>query len=439
MPKLKLTEKGIKSLAAPKRDGQDLIYWDSDLKGFGLKLSAKTSTRTYIVQRDLKNGKTRRLTVGAANLISLEKARQDAAEMLLELTRGNDPKAKKDSKNTLQHWLDRYIEDNPRLSEKTKAYYRDTVELHLEDWLDEPLASRTPEMIEDKHRDIAEKIAAREGKLEEKRGANKVKQDNKPLPKARGKEPEPRRNGQATANGAMRVFRLLWNYAEVRVKDLPRNPTKRLKKRWFPSKRRKRMVKADDLPVFYTALLNLETLVAGDYLRFILFTGMRRTEAASLRWDEIDFPNKVIRVPEDKTKAKRDLDLPMVDAVESILAQRHRFKGESEFVFPSDLSESGHIMEPKFFLRLVEKECGVAVSVHDLRRTFITTAESTNIAPLELKALVNHSLGSGVTEGYIHYTPERLRPPAQKVADRLKLLCGIAKKKAPTKKVLVEA
>jgi hypothetical protein len=44
---------------------------------------------------------------------------------------------------------------------------------------------------------------------------------------------------------------------------------------------------------------------------------------------------------------------------------------------------------------------------------------------LALKALVNHSLGKDVTEGYIQMTAERLRVPAQRVADRLKSLIGI--------------
>lgn len=45
---------------------------------------------------------------------------------------------------------------------------------------------------------------------------------------------------------------------------------------------------------------------------------------------------------------------------------------------------------------------------------------------MALKALVNHSLSGGdVTEGYVQMRAERLRAPAQKVADRLKQLCGV--------------
>jgi integrase len=94
-------------------------------------------------------------------------------------------------------------------------------------------------------------------------------------------------------------------------------------------------------------------------------------------------------------------------------------------VFPG-VGASGHIVEPKKPLREVAKVSGVRrVSAHDLRRTFITVAESCDISPMALKCLVNHSTGSDVTSGYVMMTTERLREPAQKVADRLKTLCGI--------------
>jgi integrase len=65
---------------------------------------------------------------------------------------------------------------------------------------------------------------------------------------------------------------------------------------------------------------------------------------------------------------------------------------------------------------------GVKISVHDLRRSYITIAESCEISPIALKALVNHSQGKDVTAGYVQIVTERLRAPAQKVTDRLKQL-----------------
>ena len=42
-----------------------------------------------------------------------------------------------------------------------------------------------------------------------------------------------------------------------------------------------------------------------------------------------------------------------------------------------------------------------------------------------LKALVNHSLNGDVTAGYVQHSVERLRVPAQRVADELRRLCRI--------------
>ena len=69
----------------------------------------------------------------------------------------------------------------------------------------------------------------------------------------------------------------------------------------------------------------------------------------------------------------------------------------------------------------------VAEGAHDLRRTFITVAESSDISPIALKALVNHSLGKDVTSGYVVMTVDRLREPAQKVCDRMAELCQVPK------------
>ena len=137
----------------------------------------------------------------------------------------------------------------------------------------------------------------------------------------------------------------------------------------------------------------------------------------------MDFAAGVIRIPAARTKAGRKLDLPMTDVIRAVLVAR-RALGRERFIFPSN-SASGHVEEPKFFLNQIALKTGIYISPHDLRRTFCTVAESADISPLALKALVNHALGGGVTEGYIKMTAERLREPAQRVADRLKQLCGI--------------
>jgi integrase len=160
-----------------------------------------------------------------------------------------------------------------------------------------------------------------------------------------------------------------------------------------------------------------------DYLLLCLFSGLRRREAAALTWEEVDFDERAIRLPAARAKAGRALNLPMTDFVHGLLVAR-RSLGNTHFVFPSN-GRSGHVDDPRDWLEAIRAATGIEFSTHDLRRTFITVAESADISHYALKALVNHSLGAGVTEGYINMTVTRLRKPAQTVTNALKTLCGV--------------
>ncbi len=221
----------------------------------------------------------------------------------------------------------------------------------------------------------------------------------------------------------MRTLRLLWNFATRADDTLGANPVN-LGGDWFAEPRRDRIIQASEMPAFYKGVAALPNPVARDYIMFVLFTGLRRREAAMFKWEHVNFTNRLIRIPSANTKAKRKLDLPMVDFVRGLLIARQSVGRElSGFVFPSHGKKTGYIAEPKFPLDAVAKSSGVRVSVHDLRWTYITIAEETEISVMALKALVNHWLGKDVTEGYVQMNPERLRAPAQKVADKLKALC----------------
>jgi integrase len=86
---------------------------------------------------------------------------------------------------------------------------------------------------------------------------------------------------------------------------------------------------------------------------------MRGGEAAALRWEEVDFGLRVIRLPAKRTKAGRKLELPMTDIVRDRLVARQSIgRDASGFVFPAN-SRSGHIEEPRFALRLVKEATNI--------------------------------------------------------------------------------
>ena len=391
MPRCKLTEKSIAKLQAPTATGKPSIHWDAELRGFGVLCSGTTNGRTYVCQRDLPGGRTRRVTIAACNEMPLAEARDAARGMLVDMRRGIDPKAK--SAGTLQQTFDAYLQTNKELKPRTREIYEQLVRLHLAPWRDRTLASITPADVDHMHRAIAAKVA--------KRGQH---------------------SGHAVANDAICMFRLLYNWAARRDDDLPRNPVRLRGSEWHKVEPKRRPIAPDQLAAWYAAVIELPPM-GRDYFLLTLFTGMRRREAAALRWEEVDFGQRVIRLPAHRAKARRPLDLPMTTFVHGLLVAR-RALGNGNFVFPS-YARSGHIKDPRAWQDAVRAATGIEFGMHDLRRTFVTIAESCEISVYALKALVNHSLGAGVTESYIKMTADRLREPAQKVCEKLCNLCGV--------------
>jgi integrase len=385
MPTLKLTEKAIARMAAPDPSGKQVLHWDTTITGLAVLCSGVSPAKSYIVQRGLRDGRTRRITIGATAILTLEKARERAASAIDDMRRGIDPKRKVDTP-TLRSALDSYIAARKDLRPSSVKAYRQ-VEKYLGRWMDWHLRDITAEKVEDRHRALAKEV------------------------------------GGPTANATMRTLRVLWNFADERTPDLPTNPVRRLRRQWFPQLPKQRLVRTDELPRFYAAVAAMENPVARDYLLLMLFTGLRRTEAATLKWTDIDLRERVIRVAATSTKSGRKLDLPMSDFVRDLLVAR-RALGDAKFVFPA--ARGGHVNNPAHLLKPVLAATGIVVSAHDLRRTYITVAESADISPMALKALVNHSLGKDVTAGYVQMTAERLREPVQRVCDKMKALCGIA-------------
>ena len=148
----------------------------------------------------------------------------------------------------------------------------------------------------------------------------------------------------------------------------------RLRRQWFAEPRRETHVGVADLPKFYAAIRKLKNDVGRDYLTLLLFTGLRRSEAATLTWGDVDLVGRTPRIPAARAKSGRTLVLPLSKPVHDMLTAR-RAPGKTAFVFPSS-SRSGHVEEPKSFLAAVARESGMRVSAHDIRRTFASIAAS---------------------------------------------------------------
>lgn len=244
-------------------------------------------------------------------------------------------------------------------------------------------------------------------------------------------------NSKARANLAMRLLRAIYNFSinqyqtEEGVALILTNPVKFLShaRSWYRIDRRQTVIKQHQLADWHKGLQQLSECYPNDqaemwrdYFLLVLFTGMRRTEAASLKWEDVDLKAKTFTLRDTKN---RDVHvLPMSDFVEKLFLRRRQVIKRGEFVFPAD-SGRGHLTEPRKAMLNVVKLSGVEFTVHDLRRMFITTAESLDISAYAFKRLLNHKMNNDVTSGYLLIDVERLRKPMQQITDYLLRSMGV--------------
>lgn len=385
MPTLRFTKRAVDALPSPKT-GQ-VLYRDEVLRGLGVRVGA--TGKVYYVEGQV-HGRTRRVTIGRADVIPVDEARKRALGILSNMAAGVDPNAEKrrvaQESLTLGQAFDRFFETRTSLADSTRESYRRTKELYLKDWKRTPVTSIARQMVLKRHQRIAKD------------------------------------HGEVTANNVMRHLRSVYNVTAAAHDEFPPNPVNILTqaRAWFPERRRRTAVAAHDLSTWWSAVWK-EPDYARDFLLIALFTGMRRNEIASLRWEHINLEERALHIP--KTKNGDPLDLPLSDYLVNLLRDRKAQSGWSPWVFPSS-SKKGHIVETKKFTARVTERSGVSFTLHDLRRTFITIAESLDIPHYALKRLLNHRLSGDVTAGYIVSDLERLRGPVSLVA--AKILKGIA-------------
>jgi integrase len=318
-----------------------------------------------------------------------------------------ESKKKDIAETSLQNVLDDYLAEK-ELKPGTIADYKKAINESFSDYLEKPITDVTREVVLSQYRKRVKKSVAR-------------------------------------TNNAMRVFRALYNYhrAITRQDDgtylLPDNPVSILSdaKVTKKVKRRKEYIPKDKLKAWFNAVLSLDDskFASGstvrDYFLFILLTGTRREEAKSLPIAEVDMESGTFRLTD--TKNNEVVVLPMSDYVGKLIKKRLK-KVDGNYVFPGG-KQGFPLHSFKRPMDHIRKEAGIDFTLHDLRRTFITVAESMDISSYTIKRLVNHKIddSNDVTAGYVAVDIDRMRAATQRVTDQVLFYAGI--KKSPAKVV----
>lgn len=238
----------------PLTDSGQKFIFDSALPGFGVRIGTKA--KSYIAEGRVK-GRSRRVTIGRTDKLTLNDARKLAKKELSLMAGGVDRNKEKAEERArtldLSQALDLYL-NNADLKESTKIENCRLINGDFADWLDKEVKSITPTMVERRFDNISER-------------------------------------SHSVANHAFWVLRAVMNYARVATKTdageftLPPNPCDRLTdlNRWHKSKPRTGKLKRDQFPLFFSALDDAENPIFADFVEMLLRAGLRRNEAASLK------------------------------------------------------------------------------------------------------------------------------------------------------------
>lgn len=384
--RINLTKNLIETLK-PSANGKRLYLYDSKIPGFGLSITS-TGTKSFLVYKKLK-GKPQRFTLGQFPELSVEQARKEAQKLLGKIATGIDPIAEKQTQKlkviTLKEVFEDYLKARKDLKRRTKYdYERFVYHTVFAKWQNKPLLFITKDKVVSLHSSVGEE------------------------------------RGTAYANSSMRLLRALFNFAAGQYEDaqgqslILDNPVRRLSqtRAWYRTKRRETLIEGHQLPAWHQAVMELENDIVRDYLLLILLTGLRRNEAAKLEKTHIDLKSKILVIGDPKNRQTHRL--PLTNYLYDLL--KHRIDSSpNEYVFPGNGKE-GYLIEPRKQMAKIIEKTGIQFTVHDLRRTFITIAESLDIPAYALKRLLNHKTTSDVTAGYIVMDVERLRKPMNKIS-----------------------
>ncbi|WP_131795553.1 tyrosine-type recombinase/integrase [Fluoribacter gormanii] len=396
---MKITKSAVDKLPLPVSTTQGRTaqkrYYDDAMKGFGVRVTSG-GTKAFFVEKLIKN-KLSRITLGRYPEITVEMARKEAQKLLGQIATGMDPLAEKRAEKmrqiTLNDVFNDYIQVRKSLKHNTLYNYKKVLATGFAGWVNKPLLGITKDSVAKHHKKL-------------------------------GKE-----HGEAYANLAMRLLRALFNFAAGQYEDtqgkslITENPVKRLSqtRAWYRVERRQSFIKAHELAAWYLGVQQLQSAVLRDYLMLIILTGLRRQEAATLRWDQVDLNAKTLTVLD--TKNHESHTLPLSSYLYELLLSRSQ-KRINDYVFPGT-GAAGHIIEPRKQMANVTKLSGIHFTVHDLRRTFITIAEGLDISAYALKRLMNHKMNGDITAGYIVTDVERLRKPMQQITDYFLKCMGV--------------
>ena len=270
-----MTKLTNRSVAAIKPGDGDIVVWDDELPGFGLRVKP-SGVKSYILQYRNRHNVSRRYTLGRHGVIGPEKARVKAKSFLAGIEDGADPAAERREAReapTVADLAERYMAEHARPKKRPSSVRADASNLRLHVL---PALGRKKVAVVTRA-DIADLHHA----MRETPGA---------------------------ANRTLALISKMMNLAEKwGLRPDHSNPCRHVER--YKEGKMERFLSEKELGYLGAVLSEAErtrtekpSVIAA--VRLLIFTGARLGEILNLRWDDVDFERACLRLPESKTGPK---------------------------------------------------------------------------------------------------------------------------------------
>jgi integrase len=146
-------------------------------------------------------------------------------------------------------------------------------------------------------------------------------------------------------------------------------------------------------------------------LMFLLSTGARKASAKNAKWEEIDFANRMWRIPATNSKSKKVVIVPLNDSAVWVLEQLHT-AGSKGFIFVHERTGKPYTAIEKTWYE-VRRLAGLGekVRIHDLRHTYASLLVTSGRSLYEVQKILAHS-DPKITMRYAHLSAKTLQEAA---------------------------
>jgi integrase len=373
---------------------QYTLHWDPELSGFGVRVTS-TGARSYVVENRV-GADTVRLTIGKVGKWPLKKAREEARELAIKMDKGIDPRAEKRAQVAQAE------------AARVEAGRQDlVVSVAWAAYIDANKAKWGPRHLVD------HEAAAHQGGEPKKKGGGKGLTTPGPLaalmplklPELTAKrvadwltdESKERPTTVGNAYRKLRAF-IRWSADTKEYKGLiPADAhTARIVRDVVPKSRTKDRdcLDAPQVAEWFKHVRARSNPVVAAYLQTLLLTGARRQSVASLLWADVDLKwnNMTLRsTAKSNNKGGNVRTIPLTPYVKSLLEALPR---RNQWVFYSEDSKSGHIVEPTKAHGAALSAAGIPhLTLHGLRRSFSTLAEEVEPPAGVIRQVQGHKPG----------------------------------------------